>query len=164
MKQSLAKTVCVRLCSMKMLKALVSMIAVFALLLCGGCKTQSSVSAGNTIDTICADDVYVDQENSWFSDFHIEADKVYITCHIELCNKSHARTVRLYGVFSDDVGTLVTESVLPGFITDDFDSNDNSFLLAPGAQTYDVTFIGTFAGTEQKNDRLLPQILIEEAS
>lgn len=149
---------------MKMLKTLISMSAVFALLLCSGCKTQSSVSAENTIDTICADDVYVDQENSWFSDFHIEADKVYITCHIELCNKSNARTVRLYGVFSDDVDTLVTESVLPGFITDDFDSNDNSFLLAPGEQAYDVTFIGTFAGTGQKNDRLLPQILIEEAS
>lgn len=149
---------------MKLLKTLASIIAVFALLLCSGCKTQSSASAEDTVNTISAEDVYVNQENSWFSDFYIEADKVYITCHIELCNRSNIRTVRLYGVFSDDVGTLVTESVLPGFITDVLDSNDNSFLLEPGEQTYDVTFIGTFAGTEQKNDRLLPPILIEEVS
>ena len=149
---------------MKLLKTLASMIAVFALLFCSGCETQPSVSAENTIDTICAEDVYVDQENSWFSDFHIEADTVYITCHIELCNNSNTRAVRLYGVFSDDVGTLITEPILPGFITDDFDSDDHSFLLASGKQTYDVTFIGSFAGTEQKTDRLLPQILIEEAS
>lgn len=147
---------------MKTLKILAGTVAVFALLSCGGCKTQSFLE--NTIDTISAEDVYVDQENSWFSDFYIENDKVYLTCHIELCNKSNARTVRLYGVFSDDVGTLVTEAVLPGYRTDASDSNDDRFFLAPGTQTCDVTFIGTFAGTEQKNDRLLPQIWIEEAS
>lgn len=147
---------------MKLFKTLICMIAVFSLLLCSGCKTQPS--AENTIETISADDVYVDGENSWFSDFYIEGNRVYITCQVTLCNTGDARTVRLYGVFPEDVGTLVTEAVLPGFITDDFDSKENCFLLEPGEQTCHVTFIGTFAGTEEKNVRLLPQILIEEAS
>ena len=56
----------------------------------------------------------------------------------------------------------MTESVLPGFVTDELDSEDNSFLLASGELTFTVAFVGTYAGTQEKNDRLLPEILITE--
>ena len=47
MMKRVEKIIYVRLCSMKLLKTLASIIAVFALLLCSGCKTQSSASAEN---------------------------------------------------------------------------------------------------------------------
>ena len=145
---------------MKSLKNLFCFLLVFTICMTSGCGAKGPAA----IETISEEAVYVDRAKSWFDDFSVDGDMVYLTCHITLCNASLDRTIRLYGVFPDDEGILVSESVLPGFVTDELDSDDNSFLLASGEDTFTVTFVGTYAGTQQKNDRLLPEILITEDS
>lgn len=143
---------------MRSLKKLFFLLLAVTFCMASGCGAKVPAA----IETISEEAVYVDRAKSWFDDFSVDGDVVYITCHITLCNASQDRTVRLYGVFPDDEGILVTESVLPGFVTDELDPDDNSFLLASGEDTFTVTFVGTYAGTQQKNDRLLPEILITE--
>ena len=143
---------------MRSLKKLLFLLLVVTLCMESGCGAKVPAA----IETISEEAVYVDRAKSWFDDFSVDGDVVYITCHITLCNASQDRTVRLYGVFPDDEGILLTESVLPGFVTDELDPDDNSFLLASGEHTFTVAFVGTYAGTQEKNDRLLPEILITE--
>ena len=143
---------------MRSLKKLFFLLLVVTFCMESGCGAKVPAA----IETISEEAVYVDRAKSWFDDFSVDGDVAYITCHITLCNASQDRTVRLYGVFPDDEGILVTESVLPGFVTDELDPDDNSFLLASGEDTFTVTFVGTYAGTQVKNDRLLPEILITE--
>ena len=143
---------------MRSLKKLFFLLLVVTFCMESGCGAKVPAA----IETISEEAVYVDRAKSWFDDFSVDGDVVYITCLISLCNASQDRTVRLYGVFPDDEGILVTESVLPGFVTDELDPDDNSFLLASGEHTFTVTFVGTYAGTQEKNDRLLPEILITE--
>lgn len=143
---------------MRSLKKLFFLLLVVTFCMESGCGAKVPAA----IETISEEAVYVDRAKSWFDVFSVDGDVVYITCHITLCNASQDRTVRLYGVFPDDEGILLTESVLPGFVTDELDPDDNSFLLASGEHTFTVAFVGTYAGTQVKNDRLLPEILITE--
>ena len=143
---------------MRSLKKLFCFLLVVTFCMESGC----GVKVPAAIETISEEAIYVNRAKSWFGDFSVDGDVVYITCHITLCNALQDRTIRLYGVFPDDEGILVTESVLPGFVTDELDSDDNSFLLTSGEHSFTVTFVGTYAGTQQKNDRLLPEILITE--
>lgn len=98
----------------------------------------------------------IDPDNSYFLDFTVEGETVVIRGHYVIWNRTdRARTVQLRGDFAKDkVLGLVKESTL---LAADAETGDTAFALAPGKTELDVVFIGTFAGTEQKADRLLPE-------
>ena len=51
------------------------------------------------IETISEEPIYVNRAKSWFDDFSVDGDVVYITCLISFCNASQDRTFRLNGIF-----------------------------------------------------------------
>ena len=112
----------------------------------------------------CAEDaessVEVIKDSSYFSDYSVEGESVAIKCIVTLKNKSDTAAVfEIYGDFSADKGTLLTDGVLKGT---DAVSGDGSFTLRPNEEkTFTVIFSGTFAGTDQKKDRLLPEITVK---
>ena len=104
--------------------------------------------------------LHIDKKNSFYSDFSIKEDKVYIKCILKVKNStSHDQRFNINANFPDDVnlGLLKYEN-LKGYnkkLEDDiFDIKKNSSL------TFEVVFIGEFAGNSNKHDRLLPQIII----
>lgn len=115
----------------------------------------------------CAPDrcgVVLRKEDSWFSDFEVEGDQVHFKCFLRLQNTTdRAQTISIYGIFNEDVrGGLVKESRL--LAHDTFEPKSTTFYLPAGAEiSAVVTFTGTFAGTMQKYDRLLPELEIVNA-
>lgn len=104
--------------------------------------------------------VYIKWSNSWFNDFAVEGDQVTLYCRLDVVNASdHPCEISLYGDFADDVaGGLLKESRLPAHDVED--TTMTSFRLEPGENKFQVVFLGDFAGTAEKRDRLLPAIEI----
>ena len=107
------------------------------------------------------DKIYVDKEKSYFSDFEVENDQVFIKCHITLTNTFETeKMVNLSAKLPEDVtiGLLKNEEV---HVLNE-DGLENVFILpANASKTFDVVFVGEYAGTNQKNDRNLPEINIK---
>ncbi|MBQ6431435.1 MAG: hypothetical protein IJJ99_06150 [Oscillospiraceae bacterium] len=112
----------------------------------------------------CASDkccVVLRKEDSWFSDFEVVGDRVQFKCLLCLKNTAdRAQTVSVYGNFDEDVrGGLVKESRL--LAHDTSEPMRTAFYISAGAEiSVEVTFTGTFAGTMEKQDRLLPELEI----
>lgn len=115
-------------------------------------------SCGTDGNTEC--DIEVVKDGSYYSDYSVEGETVTIRCRIVLKNKSDtAADFEIYGDFSSDKGSLLNEGVLKGT---DAGSNGGSFALQPNeGKAFDVIFAGTFAGTYQKKERMLPEITIK---
>jgi len=107
-------------------------------------------------------EVSVVTERSYFSDFEVKEQKVHLYCHVALRNDSGSeKTVQLTALFPADDKRLLTEREVSAMQGD----KPQSFLV-PGNATveFDVDFVGDFAGTEIKQNRLLPEIRIIEVS
>ncbi len=109
-----------------------------------------------------APQVKIDEEQSFFSDFKVDNGKVTIKCHIVLINSAHYPIeVSLLADFTEDVvGGLLQEDEILGASASNH--NIKTFLVSPGSKAFEIDFCGTFAGTMQKQDRLLPEIEIIE--
>ena len=109
------------------------------------------------------DKIYIDKEKSYFSGFEVENDQVFIKCHITLTNTFETeKMVNLSAKLPEDVtsGLLKNEEV---HVLNE-DGLENVFILpANASKTFDVVFVGEYAGTNQKNDRNLPEINIKIA-
>lgn len=108
-----------------------------------------------------ADEIYVDEKQSYYSDFKVEDDKVYIRCYITLINQFNGeKTVNLCAKLPEDVaiGLLKNEEIKA---LDEAGSEMNFVLPPNSSETFEVVFVGEFAGTNQKQDRNLPEIFIE---
>ena len=108
-----------------------------------------------------AKDIKLDEEKSFFSDFKIENNKVYIYCTLFIENKSDAEKVILLNAsFEKDVENgLLKEAIISGC---SLDESTQKFQLQKSENQLDVVFIGEYAGTDKKHDRLLPEIEIIE--
>ncbi|MBO4501838.1 MAG: hypothetical protein J5760_06305, partial [Clostridia bacterium] len=97
---------------------------------------------------------------SWFSDYSVDSEIVTIKCRITLKNENDTTAdFEIFGDFSADKGTLLTDGVLKGT---DMGTNVSRFRLKPDEEkAFDVVFNGSFAGTYRKNDRLTPDIRIK---
>ena len=106
-------------------------------------------------------DVRLNEDKSFFSDFKIENDKVYLYCTLFVENSSKTeRTVTLKASFEADVKNgLLKEALTVGY---SFAEGAEEFRLQKGENQIDVVFIGEHAGGDQKHDRRLPDIMIEE--
>ena len=122
------------------------LIALSTLALFSSCKTSNTI--------------YVDEKNSYFSDFMVENNEVFIKCYITLVNKFDVeKTVNLSAKLPEDVaiGLLKNEEIKA--LNDD--GSEMDFTLPPNSsKSFDVVFVGDFAGTYLKYDRLLPEISI----
>ena len=100
----------------------------------------------------------VDRDQSWFDDFSVSDGTVRMECHVCVLNQtSETMDVCLIGDFSEDqkIGFIKENKLIaqqkqaPGQI---------QFELMPGENEFDILFVGTSAGYDQKANRLLPAI------
>ncbi len=108
-------------------------------------------------------DIIVIDSESFYSDFEVKGDSVYIYCTLSLRNcTSRDMKFQIKGCFDDDVkGHLLTERVL--FAHDDA-LETVFFLRANEKKEFDVCFTGQYGGRPVKHDRLLPEIEIMPVS
>lgn len=120
------------------------------------------------------------KDTSYFSDYKVDGEKVYIYCAVTIKNSSsEEKTFKLNALFNDDVKLgLIKNSDLKGYkanpdeikllINGDLKgsnidlSNDAFTIGKKDSGTFPVVFVGEFAGTNKKHDRLLPTIEITE--
>ncbi len=128
------------------------------LLFCfGSCKE-------NTVTTADVEkEIVIDTEKSFFSDFQVKNDKVYIYCTVLMRNfGGEEKKVTLKGVFPKDAENgLLKQKELAGYT---IDYSSEVFVVEQGEHWIDVVFIGDFAGNNQKYSRLLPQIIIRNVN
>ena len=101
--------------------------------------------------------VFVSESKSFFSDFEVRNEKVAIRCEITLQNTFGSEyKVKLKAHFPDDVGKLLRQETL---IAMD-DNGDEAVFIIPAysEKTFEVLFVGDFAGTNEKHDRRLPEL------
>jgi hypothetical protein len=98
-------------------------------------------------------------KESYYSNYIIDGDKVYIECELAFNNlRETETTIELYADFPDDVELgLLKNAKIMGYHDDLLTS---TFSLPEGKTRIFVVFIGDFAGTNQKHDRNLPNITI----
>ena len=108
-----------------------------------------------------AEDIKLNEKKSYFSDFKIENDKVYIYCTLFIKNKSDTeKVISLNASFEKDVEIgLLKEALVSGY---SLDESTQEFQLQKGENQVDVVFDGESAGADKKHDRLLPDIEITE--
>ncbi len=110
----------------------------------------------NVGDKIC-----IDKNESFFSDFEVANDKVFIKCHVTLANTFDTeKTVKLSARLPEDVtiGLLKNDEVK---VLNE-DGSEKEFALSPNvSNSFEVVFVGEYAGTNQKSDKNLPEIDIK---
>lgn len=106
------------------------------------------------------ENVYINESESYFNDFKVEGDKVHIICDITIENISNKDSkIKLKASFPDDVNSLLKQEELYGI---NIANQAGKFSIPANSQKMiQVDFIGDFAGTNVKHDRLLPKIAIE---
>ena len=104
-------------------------------------------------------EIYIDTQESFYSDFFVSNNKVYIKCILTINNTTEDDVnASFIGYFYEDVKTgLLKNAELKGY-EDDFETS--SFSIPKGKHNLTVTFIGEFAGNNQKSNRQLPDIRI----
>lgn len=103
-------------------------------------------------------EIKIEREDSWFSDFYIKENKVYIQCYITIRNDSNEdQYIKLLAHMEDDAkNKLIKHSIVTGY---DEKGSDKFFVPADSEINYiEVFFIDDYAGEEQKQDRNLPEI------
>ena len=134
-------------------------ILALCLLALGGCGTAEAERGAPELETVAAELAHVVDDASWYSDFSVQGDKVYITCVVTV-ECSEATELQIYGDFREDEGKLLKNSLLLGQLGEDINSLQSTAALPRGKTELRVTFIGDFAGTAQKQNRLLPQLYL----
>jgi hypothetical protein len=129
---------------MKLISGIILISCVIVFIFCG-CRAKKTVEI-----------VYAD---SYFSEFHVADEKVYIVCSLFINNLTrNEQTIEFIADCSDDVeGGLLKYAELHGY---DEDYETVKFYFPTGQTRIEVTFIGEFAGNAQKQNRLLPDITI----
>lgn len=101
------------------------------------------------------------RSDSYYSDFTVLGEKVNIECHLVLENTyNSSKVVRLYALFPGDLENgLLKEAKL--YAVDKKNRVAEFVIDEKEKKAIDVTFIGDFAGNNQKISRALPQIEVE---
>lgn len=104
--------------------------------------------------------IQIAEDKSYFSDFFIQGEKVYIECELTLKNSSSNNiTFQLNAIMKDDVELgLLKDENLKGYYQDL--ANDIFTIGKNETKTYSIVFVGDFAGINKKHDRKLPEIVI----
>lgn len=106
-------------------------------------------------------DIQIDYAESFFSDFSIKGDDVYIYCTLKITNTSgENKKFRILATMTEDVESdLLTEEMI---YCADISTGEDTFLLqAESAETFSVVIKGSNGGGTQKANRNLPPLKIE---
>ena len=142
---------------MRKTKLLCVTLALLLLASAGGCGTAEDDAA--RLETVAPELAHVVDDASWYSDFSVQGDKVYITCVVTV-ECSEATELQIYGDFREDAGKLLKNPLLLGQLGEDSNSLQSTAALPRGQTELRVVFVGDFAGTDQKQNRLLPQLYL----
>jgi len=97
-------------------------------------------------------------EGSYYSDFEVVDDQVLICCRVTIENPTTSDlSIRIIADFPDDVAAgLLADAQL---FAVDSNTGEATFVIPANSRvTIDITFLGEFAGTAVKHDRMLPSI------
>ena len=132
-----------------MKKKLLCVLALFFTVMLFGCNKDN-----NTHNFIL-----LDETASYFSDFEVVGDNVYIYCTVVLTNTTSKECMfRIKGFFEDDVkGHLLLEGELYAY---DKEKETVFSLRANEKKAFEICFSGKLGGRKIKNNRLLPEIEI----
>lgn len=119
------------------------LVVLFLVVLLGGCIAYLQLSK-----------MFIINEESFFSDFYVKDDKVYLECEMSI-NSPRDCDIQLQGTFVRDEGKLLKNATVFAY---DIENGSNSFHIVCGTNRFRVVFIGDYGGTPQKFDRLLPEI------
>lgn len=102
--------------------------------------------------------MFIINEESYFSDFYIKDDKVYLECEMSISSPRDC-DIQLQGTFVRDEGKLLKNATVFAY---DIKNGSNSFHMVSGDNHFTAVFIGDYGGIPQKFDRLLPEIKLIE--
>ena len=119
------------------------LVVLLLVVLLGGCIAYLQLS-----------EMFIINEESFFSDFYIKGDKVYIECEMSIKSPRDC-DIQLQGTFVRDEGKLLKNATIFAY---DLESGSNIFHMMRGTNSFRVVFIGDYGGIPQKFDRLLPEI------
>lgn len=143
----------------RILSYIAIIVIIFAITACNNVNNKVDFPA--ELETVAQEKVCVAESDSWLSDFYVLNGEAYIKCIITV-ECSEATEIQLYGYFPKDEGKLLKEALLLGQFGDSTDSLRGTAELPTGTTELHVYFIGDFAGTNQKQDRLLPLLYFVE--
>ena len=106
--------------------------------------------------------LHIIKDESYYSDFSVEDNRVYIKCDLKIQNSSSEDKVFILdAIMKEDVVLgLLKNKNLQGF---DDQLIDRNFIIKKNSSSrFYVIFVGEFAGTNKKHDRNLPEIIITE--
>lgn len=115
---------------------------------------------GLCLNSCCKDKIYINKEESFYSDFKVLDGKVYVYCSLVIENSTGIeKNVSIKAFLKNDAKNgLLKEEIIEGF---SIEENTKIFRLQKDINRIDVVFIGDFAGEYKKYDRTLPNITIE---
>lgn len=99
------------------------------------------------------------EKESYFDSFEAADKSVIIKCFLTIENRNNTeKIVNIYALFPEDVkGGLLKEVKLTAFNSE----GSTEFLIPKNSKaSFEVEFIGAFAGNNIKQNRLLPEIHI----
>lgn len=134
---------------MSMKNKVLSCIVIIIVIVCLSLCTRMGIDVERDLKVLRSD--------SWFDDFYIKEDKVFMKCEITIQNKSNQdRYIKLFANMEEDANNgLIKSPTVSGF---DKEGNDKFFVSANTTKKYKVFFVGDFAGNTVKQDRNLPVI------
>lgn len=105
--------------------------------------------------------LYVDREKSYYREYYVDNNTVHILCNVRVANDTDDwQHFSLFAKLPDDLnGGLLTESI--AHEASSLNGMVSVHSLEPHtSRIYHVNFIGTFGGTNEKHNQLLPIIKI----
>lgn len=100
--------------------------------------------------------IFIIEDKSYFIDFVVSEDKVYLNCKVMICNSyDYDKIIELYAYDYEDVkGGLLKNEVVQGI---NKDTLDNTITIKPGMNLLEISFVGEFNYNYQKINRNLPK-------
>ena len=100
------------------------------------------------------------EHSSYFSDYKITDGKVHIICYLTVANNSNQDCCfELSAVSNKDVEIGLLKDVCLKGLSEDL-QEDKFYIPQKSTLSFYVTFVGDYAGNDQKCDRNLPEISI----
>ena len=114
------------------------------------------------INRLHKNQIIIVKSKSWFIDYEVNGDQVLIKCYITIKNTyKEEKKIRVFAKLPDEVviGLLKNETV---YVFDDNLVEKNYILPPQSINSFQVVFVGEYGGVNQKKDKYLPNLFIEE--
>ena len=104
--------------------------------------------------------ITIDEDKSFFSDYYVEENIVKIKCYVTIKNTFH-HTVKYELVAESQIDYERGLLAAPELYVEDANGGEKQYTISQNSEdSFYVIFTGEFGGTNEKQDRLLPDIKI----